>query len=81
MAVEAAAQQPTSKATLDVSETVFSTLASIGHCGYGGTTGDELRRAVLQDVANAVAFLCSDLASYVTGVGLNVSGGIELFTF
>ena len=34
-----------------------------------------------QDVANAVAFLCSDLASYVTGVALNVSGGIELFTF
>jgi 3-oxoacyl-[acyl-carrier protein] reductase len=34
-----------------------------------------------QDVANAVAFLCSDLAAYVTGVELNVSGGIELFTF
>jgi 3-oxoacyl-[acyl-carrier protein] reductase len=34
-----------------------------------------------QDVANAVAFLCSDLAAYITGVGLNVSGGIELFTF
>ena len=34
-----------------------------------------------QDVANAIAFLCSDLAAYVTGVGLNVSGGIELFTF
>ena len=34
-----------------------------------------------QDVANAVAFLCSDLASYITGVGLKVSGGIELFTF
>jgi 3-oxoacyl-[acyl-carrier protein] reductase len=34
-----------------------------------------------QDVANAIAFLCSDLATYVTGVGLNVSGGIELFTF
>ena len=34
-----------------------------------------------QDVANAVAFLCSDLAGYVTGVELNVSGGIELFTF
>jgi 3-oxoacyl-[acyl-carrier protein] reductase len=34
-----------------------------------------------EDVANAIAFLCSDLASYITGVGLNVSGGIELFTF
>jgi 3-oxoacyl-[acyl-carrier protein] reductase len=34
-----------------------------------------------QDIANAIAFLSSDLASYVTGVGLNVSGGIELFTF
>jgi 3-oxoacyl-[acyl-carrier protein] reductase len=34
-----------------------------------------------EDVANAIAFLCSDLASYITGVTLNVSGGIELFTF
>jgi len=34
-----------------------------------------------QDVANAIAFLCSELAAYVTGVALNVSGGIELFTF
>ena len=34
-----------------------------------------------QDIANAIAFLCSDLASYITGVGLNVSGGIELFVF
>jgi 3-oxoacyl-[acyl-carrier protein] reductase len=34
-----------------------------------------------QDVANAIAFLCSDLAAYVTGIALNVSGGIELFTF
>jgi 3-oxoacyl-[acyl-carrier protein] reductase len=34
-----------------------------------------------QEVANAVLFLCSDLASYVTGIGLNVSGGIELFVF
>jgi 3-oxoacyl-[acyl-carrier protein] reductase len=33
-----------------------------------------------QEVANAIAFLCSDLASYVTGIELNVSGGIELFT-
>ena len=34
-----------------------------------------------QDIANAIVFLCSDLASYVTGVGLYVSGGIELFVF
>jgi 3-oxoacyl-[acyl-carrier protein] reductase len=34
-----------------------------------------------QDVANAIAFLCSDLAGYITGVELNVTGGIELFTF
>src|SRR2546423_11012463 len=34
-----------------------------------------------QDIANAIAFLCSDLASYVTGVELYVSGGVELFVF
>src|SRR5438552_616257 len=34
-----------------------------------------------QEVANAIAFLCSDLASYITGVELYVSGGIELFVF
>jgi len=34
-----------------------------------------------QDIANAIAFLCSDLAGYVTGVELYVSGGIELFVF
>lgn len=34
-----------------------------------------------QDVASAIAFLCSDLASYITGVELNVSGGVELFVF
>jgi 3-oxoacyl-[acyl-carrier protein] reductase len=34
-----------------------------------------------QDIANAIAFLCSDLAGYITGVELNVSGGIELFVF
>ena len=33
-----------------------------------------------QDVANAIAFLCSDLAAYITGAELNVSGGIGLFT-
>jgi 3-oxoacyl-[acyl-carrier protein] reductase len=34
-----------------------------------------------QDIANAIAFLCSDLAGYITGIELNVSGGIELFAF
>jgi len=34
-----------------------------------------------QDIANAIAWLCSDLASYVTGIELNVSGGVELFVF
>ena len=41
-----------------------------------------LRRAgEPQDIANAIAFLSSELASYITGVELNISGGIELFTF
>ena len=41
-----------------------------------------LRRAgEPQEVANAIAFLCSDLASYITGIELNVSGGVELFVF
>jgi 3-oxoacyl-[acyl-carrier protein] reductase len=34
-----------------------------------------------QDIANAIAFLCSELAGYITGVELYVSGGIELFVF
>jgi 3-oxoacyl-[acyl-carrier protein] reductase len=34
-----------------------------------------------QDIANAIAFICSDLASYITGIELNVSGGVELFVF
>jgi 3-oxoacyl-[acyl-carrier protein] reductase len=33
------------------------------------------------DIANAIAFLCSDLAAYITGVALEVDGGISLFTF
>ncbi|SET60341.1 3-oxoacyl-[acyl-carrier protein] reductase [Salinibacillus kushneri] len=34
-----------------------------------------------EDIAYAITFLVSDKANYITGVGLNVSGGIELFTF
>jgi 3-oxoacyl-[acyl-carrier protein] reductase len=34
-----------------------------------------------QEIANTIAFLCSELASYITGVDLNVSGGVELFVF
>ncbi|MFX4301482.1 SDR family NAD(P)-dependent oxidoreductase [Alicyclobacillus tolerans] len=34
-----------------------------------------------EDVSNAIVFLCSEKAKYITGIGLNVSGGIELFTF
>ena len=34
-----------------------------------------------EEIAHAIAFLCSDLASYITGVGLEVDGGISLFTF
>ena len=40
--------------------------------GYGVPLG---RRGTDQEVANAVAFLASDLASYITGVCLPVSGG------
>jgi 3-oxoacyl-[acyl-carrier protein] reductase len=34
-----------------------------------------------QDIANAIAFLCSDLAGYITAIELNVSGGVELLAF
>jgi 3-oxoacyl-[acyl-carrier protein] reductase len=57
--------------------------------GFGNEEMNErmVRRTALrragepQEVANVIAFLCSDLASYVTGVALEVSGGIGLFTF
>ena len=35
------------------------------------------RTGLPEDTANAVAFLCSEQASYVTGEAMNVSGGEE----
>jgi 3-oxoacyl-[acyl-carrier protein] reductase len=34
-----------------------------------------------QDIANMIAFLCSDLAGYITGAAIPIAGGIDLFTF
>ncbi len=34
-----------------------------------------------EDIAHAIVFLASEEARYITGIELNVSGGIELFTF
>src|SRR5438552_1214751 len=33
-----------------------------------------------QDIANTIAFLCSDEAGYITGAVIEVAGGIPLFT-
>jgi 3-oxoacyl-[acyl-carrier protein] reductase len=34
-----------------------------------------------KDISHAIAFLCSEEAGYITGVALEVAGGIPLFTF
>lgn len=34
-----------------------------------------------EDIANAIAFLCSERARYITGTVLTVTGGMDLFTF
>jgi tetratricopeptide (TPR) repeat protein len=50
-----AAAQSTSKATLDVSETVFSVLAAIGNCGYEATSIETVHAQVEADIAKALA--------------------------
>ena len=57
--------------------------------GFGSAEMNErmVRRTAMRrtgepdEVANVIAFLCSDLASYVTGAAIPVTGGIDLFTF
>jgi 3-oxoacyl-[acyl-carrier protein] reductase len=39
------------------------------------------REGEVEDVAWAVAFLCSERARYITGAVLTVTGGMDLFTF
>lgn len=34
-----------------------------------------------EDIANAITFLCSEQANYITGVALPVMGGMDLFVF
>jgi len=34
-----------------------------------------------EDIAHAVAFLCSERARYITGAVLTITGGMDLFTF
>lgn len=47
--------QQTSKATLDASETLFSVMATIAHCGYARDSGGDIRKQVLDEIAHAVS--------------------------
>jgi NAD(P)-dependent dehydrogenase (short-subunit alcohol dehydrogenase family) len=53
-----------------------------------GDTFDRIKRVIAMrefgepaDVANAVAYLCSVQAKYITGQNINVMGGLDLFTY
>lgn len=50
----AAAQQNTSKVTLDANETLFSVIAAISHCGYAPDAGTPQRHEVLAEIAVVV---------------------------
>lgn len=39
------------------------------------------REGTPEDIADAIAFLCSERARYITGAVLTVTGGMDLFTF
>ncbi len=39
------------------------------------------REGAPEDIADAIAFLCSERARYITGAVLTVTGGMDLFTF
>jgi tetratricopeptide (TPR) repeat protein len=53
LGASAAAQQTTSKVTLDSSETLFSVIAAISHCGYAPDAGTAQRKQVLAEIAVA----------------------------
>ena len=50
-------------------------MVTIGQCA-GAQASPRGRIAEPQDVANVVAFLASDEASFVTGQAYNVNGGL-----